>query len=1165
MDGQSPRGTWKRRLVRALVVLLVLTAGLVAALPWIASTPPARRALVSALNRALAPTRVEIDGLSVSWTGPGRLTGLRLTSSRGKRLVDAPTATIGRGLLALAVRPGRIGAITLEGAAIDLERRADGSIDLVEALVPSSSGPSAPASSSSSSAPRAELDVTLRVRGGRLTLRTPELAGPLEAGKFDMEAHLPSSSAEVLSWRIRLASPPAGSDAETLGVDGTYDHRAAAGADLTLQVKGQRWPLALAGESLGADLTARARLDGQLRLERKGGRWSTSGDASLAGLDATGRALAGDRLRLDAVTAAWDLEQKEGAWSLRQVKLKSPVAELFGRGESGTAASGPSARVEATADLAALARQVPRAMRLREGLTLERGNARFTAELASQGANQTLTVDGFVGDLAAREGARAFTLRDPASISARGTRTPTGLSVSSLTLKAASAELKGSGDLERGLSFTGGVDLAALQAQFRDLIDFGGVEVAGRARMAADYRRAPATTGGGAAYVARYAAEVRDLKLVGLAPGPLVRPTARVDAAATGPADASGLPRGWTGVRANLKSSHDNLAVTASQKDGDATLSATVALPLSALPSRPFTRDGQAGLKFAGRWKEGGQTVVIDELGLSLVPADPKLAADGTLALSVRGRLDLGADTLVLASLPAAAGKPAPLALAQEGLSLKGLRSTPLTQRAGRIMLTGDLAALDRAKAVWTDGQPSGLAGRAGLQLVYASGGAEVLLVGAQLQVPDLSRPGPDARSRRPEGPLSLTVRGRYEPAPDRLTLDEVAGVTRYASIAATGRLDGPTGPCWLDLSGTLAPVWPNLSALAAETIEPGLTLTGGPRAFHLRGPIAGASLAAVLKGLDAELGLELASADAFGLKLGPAPLVVRCSGGTVRLDPIATTLNGGRVDLKAGFDVDETRGIALIVDPGSSITDAAINDEVSHRLLRYVAPVLDQATQVNGKISLQVAHGEFPLTGPPERRANMTGRLTFQDVVFAPGPFASEVLALAGQPNGAGLKLRQPVELSIADGRVVQKGLDIPVRQDLVVGVEGSVGFDQTLDLRASVPLSRALLGSVPGLEKLAAGQRVTVPIGGTVTQPRINRQALQVALKELSRGMLRRELTERASGLLDQLAPPPAAAPAAAAEGQPAAPADPLKALQGELLKRLAPRLGGPQGGRR
>jgi translocation and assembly module TamB len=334
------------------------------------------------------------------------------------------------------------------------------------------------------------------------------------------------------------------------------------------------------------------------------------------------------------------------------------------------------------------------------------------------------------------------------------------------------------------------------------------------------------------------------------------------------------------------------------------------------------------------------------------------------------------------------------------------------------------------------------------------------------------------------------------------------------------------------------------------------MQLQGGSRPFHVKGPLSGGSLATVLKGLDAELGIELRAADAFGLQLGPAPVVLRCKDGAVTIDPIQTSLNDGRVVLLPGLTVDDAKGIALTLAKGSAIDGAEINDEVSRRVLAYVAPVLDKATRVNGKVSVTVDSAEFPISTPDNRRTNLTGQLVFENVMFTPGPFATEVLSIAGQPNARGLALHEPVQLSVADGRVIQNGLVIPVSRDAKVGIDGSVGFDQTLDLRATVPITRAMLGAAAGLQGLVGDQKVVVPISGTVSNPRVNRRALQLALRELSRNVFKKELSGGANGLLKRLETAVDDPGGAGSNAAPAGiPAD-MKGLQDQLLRRFAPR---------
>ena len=202
-------------------------------------------------------------------------------------------------------------------------------------------------------------------------------------------------------------------------------------------------------------------------------------------------------------------------------------------------------------------------------------------------------------------------------------------------------------------------------------------------------------------------------------------------------------------------------------------------------------------------------------------------------------------------------------------------------------------------------------------------------------------------------------------------------------------------------------------------------------------------------------------------------------------------------------------------------MTGVEINDEVSKRVLSYVAPVLNQATHVNGKVALDVKQAEFPITGPANRRSNMTGKLEFENVVFAPGPFATELLTMTGQKGSPGVQLKQPLELSIADGRVMQKGLKIPVGNDAELAMEGSVGFDQTLDMKATVPVSANIMGVKTGLDKSLGLTTVVVPIGGTVTHPTLNKQALNGAVKQITDKLLKKELSSNASGLMDKIVP--------------------------------------------
>src|SRR5439155_165456 len=81
------------------------------------------------------------------------------------------------------------------------------------------------------------------------------------------------------------------------------------------------------------------------------------------------------------------------------------------------------------------------------------------------------------------------------------------------------------------------------------------------------------------------------------------------------------------------------------------------------------------------------------------------------------------------------------------------------------------------------------------------------------------------------------------------------------------------------------------------------------------------------------------------------------------RLDVGALRLDGSRRR-------DDASGTILDLARGGGVEGAEVNDEVSHRVLAFVAPVLDQATRVHGTVSAELERAEIPLGGDAAQRA---------------------------------------------------------------------------------------------------------------------------------------------------------------------------------------------------
>ncbi len=244
---------------------------------------------------------------------------------------------------------------------------------------------------------------------------------------------------------------------------------------------------------------------------------------------------------------------------------------------------------------------------------------------------------------------------------------------------------------------------------------------------------------------------------------------------------------------------------------------------------------------------------------------------------------------------------------------------------------------------------------------------------------------------------------------------------TPYGSAEANGRVDGLGGVVSVDLQGTTTPDWAALTALLAEGVEPNAKLTGGSRGFRVKGAVADGPL-------DIEVGMMLHEADLFGMKVGPTPIVIHARGDAISIEPIATTLNEGRLKLAPTIDLKGEGGPAVRFGKDSSLTGAIVNEEVSRRVLSYVAPILDRTTRASGRVSVAIEEAEFPMIRDVGKKAVVTGSVVFQDLQFSPGPLARQMFSLVSAREPETIRLDEPVFLSIADGRINQRGLAFPL-----------------------------------------------------------------------------------------------------------------------------------------
>ena len=241
---------------------------------------------------------------------------------------------------------------------------------------------------------------------------------------------------------------------------------------------------------------------------------------------------------------------------------------------------------------------------------------------------------------------------------------------------------------------------------------------------------------------------------------------------------------------------------------------------------------------------------------------------------------------------------------------------------------------------------------------------------------------------------------------------------------------------------------------------------------------------------------------------------------------PQQVDVNGGRVVSLPAVDF---AGRALVVEPGPVVQDLEFTPEMCHTWLKFVSPLMADATSIDGRFSLAAESGRFPLHDLSQ--GEFRGTLTAHSAQVGPGPFARQAITI-GQHVETLLKgelplpfdprpgrdrnwlVLQPQDLAFEfrDGRVHHERIEYQVG-DVVVATTGSVGLDESLDLTVEIPLQDKWLGSRRALASLK-GEVLRIPVTGTFEQPAVDPRPL---------ADFNRRLAKKAAGnLLERLLDP-------------------------------------------
>lgn len=196
-------------------------------------------------------------------------------------------------------------------------------------------------------------------------------------------------------------------------------------------------------------------------------------------------------------------------------------------------------------------------------------------------------------------------------------------------------------------------------------------------------------------------------------------------------------------------------------------------------------------------------------------------------------------------------------------------------------------------------------------------------------------------------------------------------------------------------------------------------------------------------------------------------------------------------INVTAGLarSAESGRSAEFVMSRGKPIDHLAITPELCNDLLKFIAPVLANATHAGGEFSIEVEDVRIPLDDP--QAGQLAGRFSIHSVKVGPGPLVNEMATALGVPPEMQLANESVVEFEMIEGRVYHQGLQFGFPR-LNVRTHGSVGMaDQSLDIMAEVPLAGLAKEDAPLREALSQ-HTLEIPIRGTLEMPQVDASAL-------------------------------------------------------------------------
>ncbi|MCH2113619.1 MAG: DUF748 domain-containing protein [Pirellulales bacterium] len=1117
----APR-RWKRKIGRRLFLLVLLAVGVVAVAPAIVARTSLRNQLLGVALSAPG-WRIESQGANLGWSGKQSLTGVTLVDPAGQSLLTAESISCDRSLLGLAANWRDLGKVRIARPTAYIVTRPGGSNveDLLATMETSGGDPE------NKQLPREEkngFSVQVEVIEGTVHGVDSTTQGAWLLTEANLVAHLdtPSHGALDITGSVNLATAREGTAGNAKF---QFQSRAATGHQLDLFLKG--FPLEPLEPWLVRALPG-AQLKGRLTIDAPQIRWTsdpqrglqvhTAGRMEIQQLEFSADAILRERVVLQHLQAPWRLMVANNTIAVEQLSLDAGWSnfsargsltfdELFALCEKQLPQSQWTLAGEVALDQ--LTKMLPRTLKLREGVRIDRGV--LSLELDSQRAENGFawSATASLRDVAGSNRGRVIRWQQPIETALALVDSPQGAHIEQWSLTAPFAEAQfATGREEVSGNFQ--IDLDQFSQDLGQFIQLKPWHLGGSGSGQLSFLR-PAV----GEFSAHADLELQDLQVIHKEKKLWSDPKLQVVVRAAG-----------TGADLEF---HQLSTATIKVRGKDDAFDLQLLQPVNLAEARPswlVKVEGKGPLAPGVDWlRPWLPNIALELAGEANVQAKLRLAADAVHVIESQGsvvglrvrsrafeidepnfhfsgdcRWDATADSLeskelqMIGSALAFRARDLGFSMLSAGIpAAKGqvaFRANLERMAAAARLVSGDSSTWLRGTV---EGQLQLAPGDGALQAVFSATAAELQLLRA-----DASSTAPEVLWTDPQ--LQVSGKAIYAIADDRARVEklEFRGQTLQLTSAAT--IEQMCTLPRLQANGQLQYDAQELATLLTTYLGSNVRLVGNR---HMRFQIAGLLSEVDPQGapldwlqrwqMSADAGWL--SASVYGLPVGAGKLEGTFQQGQLQFAPLEVAVGNGWLTAHPLLTFGH-RSQQLQLSAGPLLRRVQILPQVSQAMLKYIAPVVANATHTEGEFSVHLADSRVPLANPQE--AQVAGQLAVHRLSVAPGPMLQELAtaverlktlsnskqlfsAVTATRSVKGLTINdRNIDFQVVQGRVYHRNLEFII-DDVPIRSQGSVGFDQSLALVFEIPIQEKWLGKY---SRSLAGQTLRIPVNGSLDQ---------------------------------------------------------------------------------